>query len=95
LVIIVCVSTHALVVDHADRIERLEPGVLFALRLDDCEPEERILLIEHHSRVMNELRLRGHQVRAGISRDPHGFECLRIRIVAEDLPAPGASIGAF
>ncbi len=74
--------SHALVIEHADYVETLVgSGQIFAIRLDDCSANDRADLIDHHTAVMAELRRRGHNVRAGIVRDPvHGFECLRLRI---------------
>lgn len=80
-------TTQALVNQHADLVERLAgTDQTWSLRLDDCTPDQRIELIEHHGKVMRELRRRGRYVRAGIGRDEHGFECIKLRLVEARQP---------
>ena len=57
-------------------------GAIWALGLDNCTAEQRADLIDHHAKVMRELRRRGHRVRAGIVHDENGRENLTLRLVA-------------
>lgn len=75
-------STEQLVIQHADQVEAMAgTGAIFALRLEACEPEQRIWLLEHHGRVIRELRRRGHNVRANVIVDENDHENATIRVV--------------
>lgn len=78
--------THTLVLDHADVIERMAgSGAIWALVLADCTAGQRADLIDHHAKVMRELRRRGHRVRAGIVHDENDRENLTLRLVSRDV----------
>ena len=77
-------TSPALVITHADQVERMhDTGAIFALRLDACEPEQRQALLDHHGRVLQLLRKRGHRVRAGIVHDDDEGELATLRIVTQ------------
>jgi len=73
--------SRALVLEHADMVENLHHSrAIFALRLDACEPEQRVWLLDHHNRVMQVLRERGHRVKSNVITNEDG-EHVTIRIV--------------
>ena len=74
--------TNALVVFHADEVERLAgTGEIWSLRIDACTSAQRITLLKHHARVVRLLHQRGRQVRANVINDPDKGERITIRIV--------------
>ena len=74
-------SSRELVLEHADQVEAMfGTGAIFSLRLDNCEPEQRVWLLDHHNRVMQVLRERGCRVRSNVITDENGIECITVRI---------------
>jgi len=67
------VSTKRFIAAQADQIEQMaDTGAIFALTISDITAEQRAFMLHHHQRVQDELRQRGHQVRANVVRDVLG-----------------------
>lgn len=80
--------SHLLVLDNADTIEAMQgTGAIWALVVGDCTAGQRAGLIDHHSKIMAELRRRGHRVRAGMVTDEYGRETMTLRLVDRNAPA--------
>lgn len=85
----ICAMTQANVIQHADHIETIfdeQQAAVWSLRLDDCTPEQRAFLIDHHHQVMAVLRKRGRVVRSNIVWQD-GQEFITLRIVAPSWQA--------
>lgn len=76
-------SSEQLVREHADQVELVhDTRAIFSLRLGACEPEQRIWLLDHHSKVCRLLRSRGHNVRCNVIVDEIEGEVVTIRLVS-------------
>lgn len=72
-----------LVNDLADQVVELrDSGQVFSLTVEDGDtPERRQAVIDCHGAVLDELRRRGYQVRATVTRDEPGREHIAIAIL--------------
>lgn len=70
VIIIFNMSSAALVINHADQIERcLHSRAVWSLHIGECTLEQRRLLLDHHGKVMALLRKRGWHVTSTVVHD--------------------------
>ena len=68
-------------IELADQVQAMHgTGAVFALAIGDCEPDQRMTVINHHQAAMNLLRRRGHRVRGNVIYDEDGIETITLRI---------------
>lgn len=75
-------STEQLVRRHANQVEKMAgTGAIFALNIGSCEPHQRQWMLDHHAKVIDELRRRGRNVKANVIDDDIEGEVVTIRVV--------------